>query len=316
MPHALSMEPISLLGWEEDGEFSPYPEGARDKYALIAPAEPNDLRIVPGHRYLMKFSNPRYPVQFWSEIIAQIIGSHIGVPVPPCFYAEDVDTGSPGSLIEWFYGEKIEGGDSNLLVPIEDVDDADVPREAPSAYSLYVPGSSYMIRRIEGYDLKTGRQHNLRHIGALITRFRQLWQIDCWPHWARLLTFDALIGNTDRHQDNWGVLWRADANGRTIPRFAPAFDNGTALLHEILEDRLHRLNSDDGISRYVLRGRHHVRWDVGDPKPVPHLDLIIQLVRQRPHSSAFAGVRFWCVTREDFRTLRQCIVSAAKRRAR
>ncbi len=277
------MQPIDLTGWKEDEEFSPYPEGARDKYALIAPGESADTRIIPGHRYLMKFSNPRYPAQFWCEIIARIVGEHTNVPVPLCFYAHDLESGMPGSLIEWFYGEKVESEPLGDVAHIfGDVEDSEAPTEAPSQYSLYVPGSNYMIRRTENYDLKTGRQHNLRHIGALIAVFRQRWGIDYWPHWARVLTFDALIGNTDRHQDNWGVLWRASAGAKAVPRFAPAFDNGTALLHEIIEDRLARFDDPDFLHRYVMRGRHHVRWEVEDAKPVPHLELVRSLVKQRP----------------------------------
>ena len=271
------MRAIDITGWHKDDQFSPYPEGSRDKYALFAPANPAENCIVANHRYLMKFSNKRYPVQFWSEIIAAKIGEALGVPVPPCFYAEDIETGQPGSLIEWFYGEAIEEPIKEEEVLAAPLDAEEMPASTPLIHSLYVPGSNYMQRQIADYDMKAGRQHNLKHVGYLLTRFRQNWKIDFWPFWAKLLTFDAIIGNTDRHQDNWGVLWRA-----TVPRFAPAFDNGTSLMHEITEANIGKFNNDEALEKYILKGRHHIRWQINDIKPLPHLELVERLVLTRP----------------------------------
>ncbi len=49
-----------------------------------------------------------------------------------------------------------------------------------------------------------------------------------WDQFFELLTFDALIGSTDRHYYNWGVLEKAD-DGKFL-RLAPAFDNGVSLM--------------------------------------------------------------------------------------
>lgn len=285
------MEPVDISGWQRDEEFFPFPEGARDKYALIAPDSPSDIRIVGRHRYLMKFSNPRYNIQFWSEIIAKIVGDEMGVDVPSCFYAEDTETGQPGSLISWFYGEGVESGidDSHIVGVHGDEEDGITPPDLPSSHSLYVPGSSYMVRQIENYDLKTGKQHNLKHISYLITNFRRSFKIDFWPHWARIIVFDAIIGNTDRHQDNWGVLWRTSATGVRYPRFAPAFDNGTSLLHEIMEERVSRLHDDDFAYRYIARGRHHLRREISDERQAQHIDLVKQLIDQRGELRSVIG---------------------------
>ena len=56
-------------------------------------------------------------------------------------------------------------------------------------------------------------------------------------YWARIFAFDALVGNTDRHQENWGLLW-SNTGGIPRVRFSPAFDNGTSLGHEITEAAL------------------------------------------------------------------------------
>lgn len=56
-----------------------------------------------------------------------------------------------------------------------------------------------------------------------------------WDQFFELLAFDALIGGTDRHYNNWGILEKADT-GEFI-RLSPAFDNGISLLWKIEEYR-------------------------------------------------------------------------------
>jgi len=56
-----------------------------------------------------------------------------------------------------------------------------------------------------------------------------------WDQFFELLVFDALIGGTDRHYYNWGVLEKADT-GEFI-RLAPAFDNGISLMWKMEEYR-------------------------------------------------------------------------------
>jgi HipA-like C-terminal domain len=50
------------------------------------------------------------------------------------------------------------------------------------------------------------------------------------------LVFDALIGNTDRHHDNWGIMvLRHD--GRPQLHLAPSFDHASSLGRELTDDR-------------------------------------------------------------------------------
>lgn len=58
---------------------------------------------------------------------------------------------------------------------------------------------------------------------------------DIWEQFFELLIFDALIGGTDRHYNNWGVLEKADSG--YFLRLAPAFDNGVSLMWKMDEYR-------------------------------------------------------------------------------
>lgn len=53
-----------------------------------------------------------------------------------------------------------------------------------------------------------------------------------------MLLFDAIIGNTDRHLNNWDLLWGVDANGKMHIQYAPIFDNGGSLLSLVPNDEL------------------------------------------------------------------------------
>lgn len=279
------MEPVDILGWEIDERFSPYPEGSRDKYAVLSPPKVADQRIVPKHRYLVKFSNDRYPVQFWSEIIAEMLGTHMDIPVPKSFLTIDPKSGVPASLTSWFYGKAIE-----QQGPHEPATSATVgielglePQGIPHSHSLYVPGSNYMAKYIPDYDLEKGSQHNIETLFKFVYALRIEYKVDFWPLWALYFAFDAMIGNTDRHQDNWGVLWRKSSNDNPKPRFAPAFDNGTSLLHEILERKLQNFDDEHWRSRYIERGTHHVKEHPDAAKQIGHMRLIEILVEKHPN---------------------------------
>lgn len=56
-----------------------------------------------------------------------------------------------------------------------------------------------------------------------------------WEQFFELLAFDALIGGTDRHYNNWGILEKADDS--EFIRLAPAFDNGISLLWKMEQYR-------------------------------------------------------------------------------
>jgi hypothetical protein len=71
-----------------------------------------------------------------------------------------------------------------------------------------------------------------------------------WEQFFELLVFDALIGGTDRHYNNWGILEKAD-NSQFI-RLAPAFDNGISLLWKI-DEYGPKFNQDLIAQRFVRR---------------------------------------------------------------
>jgi hypothetical protein len=100
--------------------------------------------------------------------------------------------------------------------------------------------------------------------------------------WCDMLLFDALIGNTDRHQDNWGLLLQQCENGVPRIRMAPVFDNGTSLGYEILEARMADFFTPKRMQNYISKGRHHIRYQLHDEQAAQHIELLEWLAKKYP----------------------------------
>lgn len=74
---------------------------------------------------------------------------------------------------------------------------------------------------------------------------------DAAATFAGYLLFDALIGNGDRHHDNWGVI---DGQG-DVRYLAPAFDQATGLGYQELEDHKVRRLEAGRVHEWAEKGR-------------------------------------------------------------
>jgi len=224
---------------------------------LISPEELSEPFLIPNHAYLFKTAIGWQAHQVWSEVISYRIGAALGLPVPPCFIAVDEASGESGVLVEFFYGYPGEPSPARL-----------------------VHGADVMTRILS--DKKRGRPHAIR-TNLMVSRYfvgadRSLeW-------WAVALAFDALIGNTDRHPENWGFLVRRDHSGHNEFEMAPLFDNGTSLGYEMPEAKLGNVIGPSRLQYYIGKGRHHCGWDFGSDGPTPHFDLCRRL--HEAHESA------------------------------
>lgn len=235
-----------------------YSRGSRPKQWYLVPASEKHPFLLGGHQYLFKESMHRSPAQYWSEIVASEIGQIAGVGVPPSFAAIDSARGVPGSFIEYFL--QYPGGD-------------------PTERFTHAVDHLQMLQR--DFDTKRGTNHNLKTNLLLLRAFElRASLVGGIDFLARALVFDALIGNTDRHQENWGFIW-SDYSVRQRVKMAPAFDNGTSLGYEFNDDQLSQMVGER-LDRYVRRGTHHMRIQDGDRKRPSHLALCEHFARQHP----------------------------------
>lgn len=118
----------------------------------------------------------------------------------------------------------------------------------------------------------------------------------------KILVFDAIIGNSDRHQSNWGIIQasvkkeeRKNRLTRFIPfvqdakvkvlteyRPAPIYDSGCCLGREHGEEKLlQMLDSDEAIGNYVRRGTAELRI-AKDKKKCRH-DELLSFIKNTDH---------------------------------
>lgn len=193
-------------------------------------------------------------------MIAVEIAKLAKLQAAPCFVAIDQKANEVGVAVEFFYGHPGS--------PI-------VPR--------LVSGADIMKRSIKGYDEKTGRQHNVR---TNLETARVFKAPDYEVYWGTIFVFDALIGNTDRHPENWGFLAKFAQPGTIYDfAFAPSFDHGTSLGYETAEQNLAKAIEDRRIESYILRGRHHIRWEMDDEYPAAHVGLCKRYRESYPNAA-------------------------------
>jgi len=238
---------IDVTGWLGDEHHAVFPVGARDKEMLWSPEDAGIEDLKPNWPYLFKESIYRYPDQYWTELVAYIVSKYLNVDVPrvlPAIKKTEEDTVC-GSLIEWFYDVETE---------------------------RFVHAGSYFKRLIPDFDDKTGKQHNLTDMNLFIRGLAMYAGLETGRlKWiADMALFDALIGNTDRHQENWGVVFQSDGKSR----LSPLFDNGTSLGHERFLDKVEGWDSQR-VETYVKKGCHHLRVSKENTKTrIPHFDLV------------------------------------------
>jgi len=251
-------ELVEVRDWIADEGQSAYPEGSREKVRLRCPKLAPFSFLLAEHYYLFKESSHRYPEQFWAEVVAYRIGAVCGINVPPAFAAFNSSSKKCAALIEWFYGK------------------------AGGPQIRYVSGGDIMSTIVADYDLKRGKKHAFVAIQGWLKKrapSELVFQTQMII-WARMLTFDALIGNTDRHHDNWGTMW---LNERQFS-FAPAFDNGTSLGHELTISRIETLLKNNAeMDAYIWRGTHHLRWRETDEKKMNHGELLRLIAASAPY---------------------------------
>lgn len=247
---------VHVGSWSRDEDNPVYPVGANPKRLLLCPAQPPDGELIAGHRYLFKTAKDWKVGQLWSEFLAFQLSAPTSLRVPRCFVAVDEKTGETGALVEFFYG---------------------YPGDVPGL--RFTHGSDITQSVIT--DRKRGRPHSVQYNVRLCRRYR-VNDSESW--WGQVLAFDALIGNTDRHPDNWGLLVRLGASPRYA--MAPAFDNGTSLGYEIPEDRLPGAKDQNWFDRYVARGKHHAGWSLRPNESFPHFEMCKKFLEAYPAAGA------------------------------
>jgi hypothetical protein len=149
-----------------------------------------------------------------------------------------------------------------------------------------IHGNEVLAGLVVKYDpAKRLRQsdHNLENIYLALTKlFDKSGRGPVLTQLAEYLVLDALIGNTDRHHENWGLLLELPSEASTPPggevrdelSVAPTFDHASSLGRELLDPARARLIAEHRVAWYVRRGHGGVYLKGTDRRGANPLDLV------------------------------------------
>lgn len=235
--------------WEEHQYYGT--GGTRDKTVVENPED--------GCLYYFKTSLKKkvidYKYEFWSEVIASEIGEALGLDILhyDVAWKEDRLGCLSKSMIDPQKEELQEG--YKWLTGF----DAKYDTNDKDAYTFQV------IERL------------------LTTRFNQEGFI---KDMIEIIVFDSIIGNEDRHQENWSIIVtnrlvdrssifrKREPVTETSYSFAPIYDSGSSMGRELTDEKVSRMLRDSiQFEAYVKRGQSEIHW-AGERGKLKHLELI------------------------------------------
>jgi hypothetical protein len=212
-----------------------------------------------------------YKFEFWSEVIASEVGQFLN------FNVLRYDIAIDGDIMGCISASMIDPDKEELIEGIKYLQAHD-NAFAPEVTSLRKRYTFQLIEQaLTEFDLG-------RFIDLII----------------EMIIFDSIIGNSDRHQENWAFIDEYSAVSELIksypgdiakffltfhkPKsFAPIYDNGSSLGRELTDERIFQiLNNKDQLQRYVERGLAEIHWN---ELKITHFDLIRHLLNSSHHST-------------------------------
>lgn len=115
-------------------------------------------------------------------------------------------------------------------------------------------------------DLRTHHRYSIEMILQSIGKFVSI------DGFMKMILFDFLIGNSDRHQNNWAVI-----KDQTEMRWSPLYDNSSSLCAYVKEEQIDSLLGKDKKRWQALvdtKSKSLIRCTVNEEKRPTHLDVL------------------------------------------
>lgn len=149
---------------------------------------------------------------------------------------------------------------------------------------VLVHGNELLAGAVTGYDMtKRFRQseHTLANIIRVVEKLfdEGPLRLAAAERLCGYLTLDALIGNTDRHHENWGLLftimaWQEDYR-QVMLEVAPSFDHASSLGRELLDEERARRLKEGTVLNYIRKGRGGVFGKASDKHGLSPLEAAL-----------------------------------------
>lgn len=162
----------------------------------------------------------------------------------------------------------------------------------PKSTEILIEGINYISRLLPSYDankmvdLESGDYYCIDHI------LKSTEHLDIESAWITMMLFDFLIGNADRHQNNWAVLSFLDATGEnTSSKKCPLYDNGSSLCCYVNDEQMKKINSKDmGPFKSLVdtKSRSVIRIDPKKKTQPKHSEVVKYLLVTYPETAVIA----------------------------
>jgi len=258
-------------------EEQPETLGSKEKFWISPTAGQN----LPEEPHLFKIGRPNTG-ENWSEKVCCELAILAGLPCASYEFAET------------------EGGTKGVL-----------SRRFIDKASRLILGNMLLARLTPGYD-GTQTYNQIRYTLANVLKLLRRLPLEGTSFegltmkavdlFVGYLVFDAWIGNTDRHHENWGVIVTMGGVNDFVARLAPTFDHASSLGRELSDDkRALRLSTHDrraNVAAYAARTCSAFFTDGPEPKPLLMRAMLAQLRWSNPKMMKFWASRICAISSE------------------
>jgi hypothetical protein len=168
-------------------------------------------------------------------------------------------------------------------------------RNFTSASQQLMHGNEVLAGYVAGYDRDKRFRQSAHTLENIILAIRGMFPDEAenrtvLTDLASYLVLDALIGNVDRHHENWGLLWQVRVEMDDFREtawlskeydVAPSFDHASALGRELLDEKRSNLLRSGAVEAYVRKGRGGI-YRQGEPHGANPLHLVALAARKYP----------------------------------
>ena len=303
-------EVLQLPVWPEVEHIRLESRGTRRKFWIS----------IEGRQKLWLLKFPRRNTgEHWAEKVAYEVGDLIGVNCARVDLAEY--EGELVTICESFDQTNWYEIHNYLRINREltgkqwiDGDEIDWVNMDVENFMFVAAGNEVLAGSVENYDLSADarfhqHQHNVRNIiqavkdfaddtGPVSTRQNHTIMQDM----ASLALLDGLIGNVDRHHENWMIEY-GTKDSEDHFGVAPSFDHASSLGRELNDSRRTQILEDGRILGYIKRGRGGVFLQESDKNAPAPLVLAQWLFQQWPEFTRPTMERIRGVDDAKFRTI-------------
>lgn len=150
-----------------------------------------------------------------------------------------------------------------------------------------VHGDELLAGHVIGYDRSKVFRHSSHSVSGIVQAISAVFPEPVvreaqLTRFAGLMVLDALIGNTDRHHQNWGVLRRTTETGAIEHEIAPSFDHASSLGRNEPAANMSRRLREGTVLNYARKGRGGIFWLSSDTKGANPLHLAERAAQRWP----------------------------------